>query len=212
MAVYTGQATENKGPDALAEKIRRFVNHFGALNFSFDSPQSAKLREQSNRISNDLQTLEIQCKQMDEEFEELMQLMPDPASLEIGELETVVPLLVSLDCTFNNSTESAEKLAQSLSGYLGISTFLSNVLLTGPKDAFLLQKCARQAARLHLGRLGTERCWQDHLFTMKFLGELGKRRPLTKEEKILMNNASVIYTPVVQDPSDSREDWYDYDD
>ena len=49
------------------------------------------------------------------------------------------------------------------------------------------------------------------MYSLHLLGELAKRRPLTTRERILMLHASVIDTPVVKDPSDRREDWYEYD-
>ncbi len=49
------------------------------------------------------------------------------------------------------------------------------------------------------------------MLAMKLLVELGKRRSLTTEEKIQLTHVSVIHTPVIQQPSDCRADWYDDD-
>ncbi len=52
--------------------------------------------------------------------------------------------------------------------------------------------------------------WNDGLLLELFI-HLGKERPLTTAEKILLTDLSVIHTPVLKDPSDSRADWYDED-
>lgn len=160
-------------------------------------------------IEEDYQLLD----QFNEAMERLFRAGIDPSGLTDLQLEQHIDLFAKADELVKGSfVDTLEDFVSSSRKLLLIAKGMS--LLASLSDTGVAKRF-RQHAQISLETrertLELARRWQDELVTLKYLGELSRRRPLTKEEKILMTHASVIYTPVVQDPSDNREDWYDYD-
>ncbi len=133
-----------------------------------------------------------------------------PATLTQGQLEMLAGLMEEKGLPVERAVASCDDMA-ALADLLENAADLVEIPAR-PADHELHRRLKDTAARWRAGRqrvLQLEQQWKHGMYSLRLLGELAKRRPLTKGEKILMLHASVIDTPVVKDPSDRREDWYD---
>lgn len=165
-----------------------------------------------NRLLQAIEEDYLLLDQFNEAMERLFRAGIDPSGLTDLQLEQHVILFAKADELVRGSfVDTLEDFVSSSRKLLLIAKDLSLLASFSETD---VARRFRQHAQLSLETrertLELARHWRGEQVTLKHLGELSRRRPLTKEEKILMIHASVIYTPVVQDPSDSREDWYDY--
>lgn len=166
-----------------------------------------------NRLLQAIEEDYLLLDQFNEAMERLFRAGIDPSGLTDLQLEQHIILFAKADELVRGSfVDTLEDFVSSSRKLLLIAKDLSLLASFSETD---VARRFRQHAQLSLETrertLELARHWRGEQVTLKHLGELSRRRPLTKEEKILMIHASVIYTPVVQDPSDSREDWYDYD-
>lgn len=166
-----------------------------------------------NRLLQAIEEDHLLLDQFNEAMERLFKAGIDPSGLTDLQLEQHIVLFAKADELVRGSfVDTLEDFVSSSRKLLLIARGLSLLASLSEKD---VAKRFRQHAQLSLETrertLELARRWRDELVTMKYLGELSRRRPLTTTERIQMLHASVIHTPVIQDPSDSREDWYDYD-
>ena len=144
------------------------------------------------------------------DLEHFVSLNDRPGALSQTQLEKVVEMMAGDELPVDLAAKNLDKMSE-LAAQL---EKLAEQMEETDRFAFrnLIDRLGRYASRWRDGqkRIQTlEKHWQDGMMSMRILGELGKRRPLSKVEKRLLLRASVIRTPVIQDPSDSREDWYD---
>lgn len=163
-----------------------------------------------------LQTIEedyVRLDQFNEAMERLFRTDIDPSGLTDLQLERRIDVYAEADKLGRGSlVDTLEDLVTSSRKLLRIARGLSLLETFAQSDDFSrLRQHAQKSLETRERTLELARRWRDEQVTLKHLGELSRRRPLTKREKILLLYASIIYTPVVQDPSDSREDLYDYD-
>jgi len=143
------------------------------------------------------------------DLEHFVTLNDQPGELSQTQLEKVVEMMAG----DNLPVDLAAKNLDWMSELVAQLEKLAEQMEETDRFAFgdLINRLRRYASRWRDGqkRIQTlEQHWQDGMLSMRVLGELGKRRPLSKTERRLLLRASVIRTRVIQDPSDSREDLY----
>lgn len=172
-------------------------------------PARAEMRGFVRRLEETQCQLDETSREHEEIFQEFMALIADPGKLEDEGLEQIASAIVELDKGFLRQAESTRRVICSSARVNSVRHLLSILVAAGPDVMFRLRKCMRQSVENDRRILEQTRRWQDEMPAMEILVELGRRRPLTKEEKIQLTQVSVIHTPVIQEPSDRRADWYD---
>ena len=167
------------------------------------------------RVYKEAERVEANIRHIENEIpalEAFVETVATPEQLTRQQLERVVQMSAEAGQPFGNTVENAGRmgeLADQLEGLAGRMAASDRVTFRE-----LIERMRLCAGRW---RQGQERIqavaqrWRDEMIALRLLGELGKRRPLTTTERILMLRASVIDTPVIHDPSDCRVDWYDDD-
>lgn len=172
-------------------------------------------RAEVNKFLRQLEESQGQFDETSRKYEmnlqKLMDLVADPMKLEDDRLEQLATGIAELDKDLLKDAESARNMIDAYDELNSLRRLVCVLVTAGPDIMFRLRKCVRQSIENDRRVICQVRSWQDSMSAMKMLVELGSRRPLTKEEKIQLTQVSVIHTPVIQEPSDSRADWYDDD-
>ncbi len=204
VATIAVQISEVARLPGLFERLVKCWDNLYALVANVDYPNRKQLVKAVDQLEENQRSMEKNIEKFVNLNIQFIVLCADPAKLEDAELEMMVHLAAFEDSFFRNIVKSLElntKVMEELNSK-------RMMMLVGSDVTFRIQELSENTGKNSNCLIDQSWHWRDEMLTMKLLLELGKRRPLTTEEKILLTDASVIYTPVVQDPSDSRADWY----
>ncbi|MCY4525933.1 MAG: hypothetical protein OXB89_04935 [Anaerolineaceae bacterium] len=167
-----------------------------------------RMEKEARRTGTNLQNVEEGIQAL----ENFVTLVDQPAKLSMTRLEGVVEMLADGKSPAGWAVKDSGRMSELVVQLENLAEQMEET----DRIAFrnLIVRLREYALRWKDGQKriqALEQRWQDGMVSMRIFGELSRRRPLTTTERIRMLHASVIHTPVVQDPSDSREDWYEYD-
>ncbi len=177
-----------------------------------DAPGKAasllRMEREARRTGANLQEVEKGIQ----DLENFVALVDQPGKLSLTQLERLAGMLADGNLPVDRAAQGVGRMSELAAQMEKLAEQMEKT----DKAAFrrLIVRLREYASRWRNGQKRIqilEQHWQDRMMSMKVLGELGKRRPLSRTERIQMLHASVIHTPVIKDPSDSREDWYDND-
>lgn len=178
----------------------------------FVFPARAKLGDVVISLEDSQRPFETTSKRFERENQDLMDLISNAMTLGDGQLEAVTSRIVNLDDNIGQGATAARKMIDAFNELRSIQTLLFVCVFAGPDIMIRMWKCARHSTKNGRRILKQTQRWQEEMWAMKLLVELGRRRPLTTDEKIQLTQVSVIHRPINQQPSDRRADWYDEDD
>lgn len=175
----------------------------------FVFPARAKMCEVVLQLEESQRLFETTSKKFERENQDLMDLIADAMTLQDNQLENATSRIVNLDYNIGQGATAARKMIDAFNELRSIQTLLFICVFAGPDIMIRMWKCARHSTKNGKRILTQTHRWQDEMWAMKLLTELGRRRPLTTEEKIQLTQVSIIHGPIIQQPSDRRADWYD---
>ena len=211
MTLSTSQLSDiARLPSELNSLVNRRIE-LASLITTIAFPAGAEMRDFVRGLEETQRQFDETSRKYKASFQEFMALIADPGKLEDEQLEHITSGIAELDKGLLREAEAARRLIGSSARVNTVRHLLLALVAAGPDVMFRLRKCVRQSVKNGRNILEQTRRWQDEMLAMQLLVELGRRRPLTTEEKIQLTQVSVIDTPVIQDPSDCRVDWYDDD-
>ncbi len=167
-----------------------------------------RMEKEAQRTGDNLQLVEEGIHSL----ENFVAMVNQPGDLSLTQLEKLVEMLADDNLPVDKANKDIGRMSELATQLENLAHQMENT--DGEALDGLIVRLREYALRWRDGQKriqALEQRWQDGMVTMRVFGELSRRRPLTTTERIRMLHASVIHTPVVQDPSDSREDWYEFD-
>ena len=175
----------------------------------FVFPARAKMREVVFQLEESQRLFETTSGEFERENQDLMDLLSDAMTLQDDQLENATSRIVTLDKKIRQGANAAREMINAFSKLGSIQTLLHVCIFAGPDFMIRIRKCARHSTANGRRILNQTQRWQDEMWAMRLLTEIGKKRDLTTEEKIQLTQVSVIHGPIARQPSDRRADWYD---